>query len=72
MSLEDIPLVLRQVEAEVLQADTPPQLVKLAAGKHQAIQRDMKQCTMEDVVRYLIQCLLRKRDKRPGGKHVRQ
>ena len=62
---ESIPVPIRFVHAEILRADTPVQLVRLAAGEHQRLQSERQDCCTEDVMRLLAQTLEKKRERHP-------
>ena len=54
---EAIPEAQKMVEAEVLMSDTPLALAKCAAGQHQNLQTDTKECSTADAVALLsAQC----------------
>ena len=64
---ERIPFSIRFVHCEVLNANTPIQLVKLAAGHHQHLQSETRACTTEDVCRELGAMMQRKMDRDPAN-----
>ena len=53
MKEEQIKAPIRYVQCEVLKHDTPLQLCKLAAGEHQRIQQDTRECQTADIIEML-------------------
>ena len=64
---ERIPDPARYVYAEVLQAETPIQLVRFASGHHQKLQQCARPCTTEDVVRQIGQAMEKKKENDPDN-----
>ena len=60
---QDIPEVVRTVQAEILAHETPIQLVRLAAGEHQRLQSETRECSTYDIVRMLGRAIRQKIDK---------
>ena len=58
---EDIPSALTVVEAEVLDYETPIQLVQLAAGNHQKLQSERREMNTENMCRMLSQTMSRRK-----------
>lgn len=64
---EDIPQAVSHVQAEVLGAETPIQLVRLAAGEHQRLQSETRECSTYDTVRMLGKQITQKLSKGEGS-----
>ena len=61
---DEIPDGLRFVHADVLRADTPYHIARLAAGQHQRQQTDSKEVTTADLLKMMVKVAVKlQRDK---------
>ena len=62
-----MPDAVRSVQAEILNHETPIQLVRLAAGEHQRLQSETKECSTYDIVRMLGRQIQKKMSQGDGS-----
>jgi hypothetical protein len=58
-----IPLELQWVDAEILRANTPIEVCRLAAGEHQTAQRDVQGMSVDDAFSFLVKTAREKNEK---------